>query len=438
MRRFLAVLAALCSLCLPRLLEARAQTASYPNDPFFAQQWSLHNTGQNGGKPGADIHAPEAWGLTRCSPSITIAMLDTGVDPNQEDLKDKLVPGASFVAGTSPTDDDNGHGTMTAGVAAASTDNGKGIAGVCPLGKIMPVKVANAAGHTDDAQVAAGIRWAVSHGARVLSLSLGTADIPQMQDAVAYAYNHGAVVVAASVGGGPIYPADYPHVIAVAGSDNQDRPVDMSAHVSHDLVLAPSAGILTTARGGPSQYDIFCTCVSIAVPHVSGLAALLLSLRPDLTVDQVIQAIEQGADQVPGQHGFNAVDGWGRANALRSLQIARDMPHAAPAETPGPTDTPAPIATPHVLALKARLAHRAVRRGGKQTLRVTTDPGASVNVRITYHDFTIRYYAHAASARGALRYTWKVLKIRGDASVLVDVRTDDGQERYKTLHFKIR
>ncbi len=86
---------------------ATLQAAQYPNDPLFRLQWALHNTGQHGGKPGADIHVLEAWNITRCSPRMVIAILDTGIDPHHPDLSGKLVPGATFATGTESTSDDH-------------------------------------------------------------------------------------------------------------------------------------------------------------------------------------------------------------------------------------------------------------------------------------------------------------------------------------------
>ena len=313
-----------------------ADSPSYPNDPLFPQQWNLHNTGQNGGTPGADIHAPEAWNITRCSPNVVIAIVDTGVDLTHPDLQGKLVPGATFIPGTTSAADDNGHGTEMAGIAAATTDNAQGIASVCPLGKIMPIKVATGGGHTDDAQgdvqVAAGIRWAVDHGAGVISFSLGVLDTPAMRDAVAYAYAHNVLIVAAAGNSGndkSPYPAPalYPHVLAVGGTDNKDHRTSYSSYGFPNLVLAPSESIPTTETGGGYGHGGY---TSIAAPQVAGIAALILSIRPGLSVDQLIQVIEQGADPVDGQTGPTAQDGYGRVNAYKSLVLAQSLVSAAP------------------------------------------------------------------------------------------------------------
>lgn len=349
MRRFRVffAMATLIALSIPAQRTAQAQSAAFPNDPLYPTQWNLHNTGQNGGKPGADIHAQEAWGITKCSPDVIIAIVDTGVDPNQPDLQGKLVPGATFIPGTTSPADDNGHGTEMAGIAAANTNNGQGIASVCPLGRIMPIKVATAQGHTDDAegdvQVAAGIRWAVDHGASVISFSLGVLDTPAMRDAVDYAYAHNVLIVAAAGNSGndqSPYPAPamYPHVLAVGGADNQDRRTSYSSYGFTNLVLAPSENIPTTERGDKYGLGGY---TSIAAPQVAGIAALILTIRPGLSVDQLISVIERGADPVDGQTGYNEKDGYGRVNAYSSLLLARALASAVPTASTSNTGTTA-------------------------------------------------------------------------------------------------
>jgi thermitase len=248
---------------------------------------------------------------------VLVGVLDTGVDLLHPALGGRLVPGATFVSGTASEQDDNGHGTGTAGVIAALTSRAFAVAGVRSNSELLPVKVADAAGHTDDRQVARGIVWAVNRGAQVLNLSLGTEDIAQMRYAIEYAYSRNVVVVAASRGGETHYPAPamYRQVIAVGRSDQAVSTSDSRTHNVVNLVLARSAGVWTTALGG--GYREFLPSASIAAPHVSAVAALLLSVRPHLRVDQVIDAVRRGADV---QYGV------GRLNAQRSLEIVLGLP----------------------------------------------------------------------------------------------------------------
>ena len=197
----------------------------------------------------------------------------------------------------------------------------------------MPIKVDDFAGLIEDDPVAMGIQWAVDHKARIINVSLMTThDTPEVRSAVSYAYAHGVVVVAGTGNFGsslPTYPASYPHVLAVGGSTNRDRWWPGSDYGEKDLVLAPAVNIWSTGAAGNHHTYGRWTGTSFAAAHVSGLVALLLSVRPDLTVDQVIAAIEQGADPVKGQQGYNSRDGWGRINCYRSLVLARAIPHVA-------------------------------------------------------------------------------------------------------------
>ncbi|MDY6992660.1 MAG: S8 family serine peptidase, partial [Pseudomonadota bacterium] len=159
-----------------------------PNDPHLSFQWGLYNLGQTGGTAGADVSAPEGWEINTGSEAITLAIVDTGVDLTHEDLKDNIVPGYDFYNDDTDPSDDHGHGTFVAGIAAAQTHNGVGIAGVCWHCGIMPIKVFNNNGLGSWSTVAQGIVYAVEHGAQVINLSLGSAKLSSaIQDAVAFA-----------------------------------------------------------------------------------------------------------------------------------------------------------------------------------------------------------------------------------------------------------
>jgi subtilisin family serine protease len=304
-----------------------AAAPATPNDPLLAQQWYLGGDNASAAAHHVGIDAVRAWRLTHCD-HVTIAVLDTGVDLTHPDLAGKIVRGATFVPGTTTPQDDQGHGTEVAGVIAAATDNATGIAGVCPGGSIMPVKVADSGGHTDDSagdvEVADGIRWAVDHGASVINMSLGVLDTPAMVAAVDYAHQHDVLIVAAVGNSGDQpnpwpAPANLPHVLAVGGTtaDGQRWPYSSSGPV--DLVLAPATDIETTALGG--GYTGGC-CTSIAAPQVAGIAAMLRSARPDLSADAVRSVIERGARPLAGVHGWTGQDGYGLVDAYRSLRLA--------------------------------------------------------------------------------------------------------------------
>lgn len=259
-----------------------------PNDPYFSAQYAL-----------GMISCPKAWDATVGSPSVTIAIVDTGIDPTHPDLAGKVVAGWDFVNDDPYADDDNGHGTHVAGIAGASSNNGVGIAGVAQRSALMPIKVLDASGSGLLSDVASGIVWAVDRGANVISLSLGSSsDSQTLRDAVAYATSNGAVVVAAAGNAGSnvaTYPAAIPEVLSVGSVSSSDGRSAFSNYGSWVDVAAPGESILSTVPGG---YE-YWSGTSMACPQVSGIAALVYS-RFGLGIGpaQVVQRIQSSADPV--------------------------------------------------------------------------------------------------------------------------------------------
>ncbi|GAB4190435.1 MAG: S8 family peptidase [Roseiflexaceae bacterium] len=287
-----------------------------PSDALQGSQWALNA-----------VRAPEAWDLSTGGP-ITIALLDTGVSPTHLDLKRKLLPGYDFVNSDADPRDDEGHGTHTAGIAAADTDNSIGIAGICWGCKILPVKVLGNRGRGDDATIAQGIRYAVDQGARVIGMSLGgPEDTPVLRDAVRYAYERRVLIVAASGnsqmrGNAPSFPAAYPEVLAVSASDERDEVADFATTGPFVGLAAPGVNIWSTTweRTSGDNYGLG-SGTSDAAPHVVGAAALVLSLRPDLTSDQLAEVLKASADDI-GLPGRDPQSGHGRLNIRRALELA--------------------------------------------------------------------------------------------------------------------
>jgi subtilisin family serine protease len=273
-----------------------------PND----SEWSL----QSGLRV---VGFPRAWDITRGSPQVVVAVLDTGVDPNQPDLRGALVPGANFVDTGAAPSDDHGHGTAVAAIIAARTENRQGIAGICWLCSVMPVKVLDRTGTGDDSEIAAGVVWAADHGAQVINLSLGgPGDSPELAAALAYAAGQGAIVIAAAGNGSSdvqFFPAADPNAISVAGTTTTDHAYVWSNYGSWVDVAAPGCNIAPLLNGG---YGTFCG-TSSAAPIVTGLAALALSARPTATATEIGQAIERTATPLPGFVHF------GRVNAAETL-----------------------------------------------------------------------------------------------------------------------
>lgn len=260
------------------------------------------------------IKADRAWDLTRGDASVVIAVVDTGVMTTHPDLADNLVAGFNTITQTSNVADDHGHGTHVAGIAAAVTDNGLGLAGVAGNSKIMPLKAmgANGSGLTSD--IAEAIVWAADNGADVINLSLGSPYFSQvLQDAINYAYNLGAVVVVAAGNENTNalrYPAACNNVITVAATDANNLKASFSNYGSHIDVAAPGVGILSTTRDGGYGY---MQGTSMATPFVSGAVALIKAYRPQLTPAQIetllgITAIDLGAAGKDIYFGYGLID----------------------------------------------------------------------------------------------------------------------------------
>ena len=306
-----------------------------PNDPDFAQQWGL-----------TKINAPDAWDRTTGDPSIVVGIVDTGIDLDHPELQPLIVAGQDLVdLGTSPTapagwvfegdfvgvdadpQDEVGHGTHVAGTVSALSNNGVGVAGVTWQCRLMPVRVLarirrlsdnRVSGVGSAADIAAGIRWAVDHGARVINMSLGgDVDTTVERNAVAYAIQQGVVVVAAMGNDNtstPSFPGAYPDVIAVGATNPNDTRASFSNMGPHIDVAAPGVGIRSTYWDN-TYANLQGT--SMASPHVAGVAALILSCNPNLPAAQVGQIIrdtarplrDNPADPVPNNnYGYGMVD----------------------------------------------------------------------------------------------------------------------------------
>jgi subtilisin family serine protease len=302
---------------------------TYPNDPGWINQYG----------PTA-IRAPQGWDMATGSSAVTIAILDSGVDPNHPDLAGKLVAGYNFVSGNTDTHDDYGHGTHVAGVAAALSNNGVGIAGISWGAQIMPVKVLNSFGSGTYANVAAGIHWAVENGARVLNLSLGGSTSSQtLKDAVDQAVADGAVLVAAAGNNGSfvLYPAAYPDVVAVGATDQTNTRVSNSSIGAQLDLMAPGLNIYTTQIGGGLTYD---SGTSLAAPFVSGVAAILIGVPGNGYSSTVIDQMTGSALDL-GDTGNDDKYGYGLVQLDGALRLAGLTPPNLHAATR--THTPDPI-----------------------------------------------------------------------------------------------
>lgn len=287
------------------------------NDPYFGKQWGMNK-----------ISASSAWDLATGSPNIKIAILDSGTDEDHEDLL--LEVAAKVNMTSSPTTNDlYGHGTHVAGIAAALTNNGLGVAGVGFNSSLMNVKVLDDQGFGYYSWIANGITWAANNGAKVINMSLG-GSFPSktLQNAIDYAWRKGVLLACAAGNNGNkqrVYPAYYQNCMAVAATDENDKKTSFSTYGTWVDVAAPGVNIFSsfpnhpfyigTNYGRSQNYD-YGSGTSMATPHVAGLAGLVFGKYPSFSNSQVRQKIESTADRIYGTGTY-----WtkGRINAFKAL-----------------------------------------------------------------------------------------------------------------------
>lgn len=290
-----------------------------PNDTYFPLQWGLEK-----------IEAPKAWDITMGTPAIKIAICDTGIDVNHEDIAAKVVENKNF--STSWTVDDMfGHGTHVAGIAAAITNNGRGVAGTGYSSSLMNLKVLDDNGNGNYSWVANGIIWAANRGAKVINLSLGgNSPSETLRSAVDYAWNRGCIVVAASGNSNTssfLYPAYYGNSIAVAATDPNDAKAGFSSYGSWVDVAAPGVQIFSTVpnhinKVGAINYG-YLSGTSMSTPYVAGLAALVWATDYGTSNTAVRSRIENMADQAGTMWSIYGIK---RINAYKAVAGAEPLP----------------------------------------------------------------------------------------------------------------
>lgn len=234
------------------------------DDPLFPQQWSL-----------AKISAPAAWNFTIGAPQVLVAVLDSGADLSHPDLAGQIAGSQNFV-GFGDATDNNGHGTHTAGIIAARTNNGIGVASLGYQTRLLIGKVATDQGVGSVATVIQGLEWAIASGAKVVNMSFTFPSPSQaLEDAIDDAWDSGLVLVAAAGNSGvttKTYPGAYDHCIAVAATKSNDARASYSNYGSWVEVAAPGDEILSLYKHGQTA---ILSGTSMAAPHVAALAALL-------------------------------------------------------------------------------------------------------------------------------------------------------------------
>jgi thermitase len=278
------------------------------NDSYFPNEWHLSNIG-----------ATTAWNSSIGS-GVTIAILDSGVDATHPDLAAKIVPGYNFFENNTNTADVYGHGTKSAGTAAAVTNNGVGVSSVAWNSKIMPIRVAGTDGWATWSALANGTSWAADHGARVISMSFqNPSSSASVLNAASYARSKGAVVIGAA---GNTSAADATAasdlMTIVAATDSGNNRASWSTYGPSVDIAAPGVGLYTTTKGG--GYATW-SGTSAATPVVAGVAALIIGANPALRPADVDKILYSTALDV-GTGGRDDYYGYGRVDAAAAMQAA--------------------------------------------------------------------------------------------------------------------
>jgi subtilisin family serine protease len=322
------------------LMAITAAGAGATDDRYFDQQWNL-----------AQIGAPSAW-TTSTGAGVLIGIVDSGIDPSHPDLAGKIEAFADCLGGTcreGPGRDSDGHGTAVAGIAAAKTGNGAGIAGVAPDARLVVARVLGPDGTGVTEDINRAIQWVVDKGARVVNLSLGEPDLvivsrvgTPLRPGVEYAWSRGAIPVLASgnyedlSASGSANYGDL-HALVVGATDKTGKVPGYSTSLGNAMwgLVAPGgngdgpgADVISPVPGARYQW---VAGTSMAAPHVSGALALLLAqgLSPSVAVDRLLASLDRSVNCGLGCRGRLDLKGAVTAAAPPSTTVAPAV--AAPA-----------------------------------------------------------------------------------------------------------
>jgi thermitase len=366
-----------------------------PNDTLRSQQWSLDTIG-----------VAAAWRYTRGT-GVKIAILDTGVDYIHPDLAGRVDLGPDFVDNDDDPMDVQGHGTHVAGTAAAGTDDGFGIAGVAPGARILAVRVLDAEGAGNYSSVARGITYAADNGAKVINLSLGGPEPSiALREAIDYAASRGSIVVCATgneSASSVAWPGRYDSCTAVGATDPTDQHAPFSNTGEGIDITAPGVQILSSTMG--AQHDAW-DGTSMATPHVSGVAALLMA--SGLSRKDALETIVATARDL-GRTGADTTFGAGRIDAGAALEAAQRRPRSS-------ADAAAPVVTSVTAGAVKRTTRTTYRTSWKvaskgRFRRVGTTPVAGTYVWRQGRTVGARRIVHTYRATNGIVYrattTWK-------------------------------
>ncbi|RYX93356.1 hypothetical protein EON78_06285, partial [bacterium] len=335
--------------------KTKAESIYQPNDTLYSFQWNMPN-----------IKANSAWSSTVGKKDITVAVIDSGVDPDHPDLKNNLLPLIDVWAESRRNDiynyrgtpidyagrDGNGHGTHVSGIIGAAINNSLGVAGVAGNIKILPIKSSNYRGETYSSTITRSILRAIDEKANVINISIGgpqSDGTQSLEDAVELAISKGIVFISATGNESDrkkglitdvTIPAAYPGVLAVGSSTEYDKVANYSNGGKETSLIAPGGGGLP--EEGRLVYSTFPTYrtylsytqniigpyallsgTSMSSPHVAGAAALVLSEEPNLTVQKLRVRLLSSTTPINGK-GFNEGSGYGKLNVYEALRQKTD------------------------------------------------------------------------------------------------------------------
>lgn len=371
-------------------LDRKIKSTFVPNDPYFGNEWHLPK-----------INSIAAWDGAQGA-GITIAILDSGVDPTHPDLVPNLVPGYNFYDNNTDTSDVCGHGTAVAGVAAAVGNNSLGVSGVAPQAKIMPIRIAYKDAATGScygyfSTITSGLNWAADHGARIANVSYGgVAGSSAIISAAQYFKSKGGLVFV-SAGNSNIDENVTPttSMIPVSATDSNDLKASWSSYGNFVALSAPGTGIWTTSNGGIYQG---WNGTSFSSPLTAGVGALLMSANKNLTPAQVENIMFSTALDL-GNAGRDNIFGYGRVDAGAAMQEVL--------KTNVPVDTQAPA-----VSFVSPTANSTV----AGTVAVSLN--ATDNVGVTKVEFSVNGNLMATNTTSPFAFSWDSKSLANGAASL--------------------
>jgi subtilisin family serine protease len=360
------------------------------NDPYLGSQWHLSKIG-----------ASSAWDSSTGN-GIKIAILDTGVDGAHPDLTGRMVAGYNFYDNNTDTRDVQGHGTAVAGSAAATLNNGTGVASVAGGAWIMPIRVSQPDGYAYFSTIAKALTWAADQGARVANISYGVSGSAAVQSSASYMKSKGGLVVVSAGNSGKVETvAASDAMISVSATDSADRRTSWSSYGTFVDIAAPGAGIYTTSRGG--AYGSW-SGTSFSSPVTAGVVALMMAANPALSSGDVQGLLFATATDL-GAAGYDIEYGWGRVDAYAAVQAA--LAATSSVDTVAPTVS---IGSPEGSSSVAGL--------------VAVDVSASDNKGVTRVDLFVKGAKVASDSAAPFAFAWDSTQVGNGMVELVAVAVD--------------